>query len=623
VYGLTLQPAFHILRLHNTGRKFMENKVHLALYRKWRPQTFDEVYGQEHITSVLKYEVGNGRLSHAYLFCGSRGTGKTSCAKILAKAVNCENPQGGNPCGLCAACRTIDSGSTTDVLEMDAASNNGVDDIRDIRDEVIYSPSSLKYRVYIIDEVHMLSQSAFNALLKTLEEPPAHVVFILATTELHKLPATIISRCQRFDFRRISTEVIKTHIIRIAAEEGIDIDSEAAHQIARLAQGGMRDAISLLELCAGGQRKITADTVADAVGSTGRSKVVETASAIARADYDSILRIVADVASSSKDIAVFWQELISLYRDMLVMKTTPDASRYLDLTDSETAQLKEITKLFRKETLLSHCRLLDDAYMNIQRSNAVRRTIAELTLIRMSDGRLDTSNEALLARIAKLEDAAACGGFQMQTNIANENGSASCVKSGSPHLEDGAQNTENSGAVRNPQDGSSKSEILNKPSGNLGLSAAEGDNAAKNNSARNNKEQNNPVQDKTVNNNSKIDKADLDSVKEKPKRVLKTLRCWAEAVERVSKVKQPLAAMLNGSKAYTDPEGRVLLRIRSNLFVSIIERDHDKDIIRAALSAELGRELKDNDIIIEDTSQDIAINAEDAIFDEIEQINKP
>ncbi|MBP3375405.1 MAG: DNA polymerase III subunit gamma/tau, partial [Clostridia bacterium] len=197
--------------------------MHQALYRKWRPKSFDEVYGQDHITSILKYEIDNKKFSHAYLFCGSRGTGKTTCAKILAKAVNCLEPINGSPCGRCEACLSIESGAATDVIEMDAASNNGVDNIRDIRDEVVYSPSNLKYRVYIIDEVHMLSASAFNALLKTLEEPPEHVVFILATTELHKLPATIISRCQRFDFRRITTEVLKNHLLRIAKQEGIEI----------------------------------------------------------------------------------------------------------------------------------------------------------------------------------------------------------------------------------------------------------------------------------------------------------------------------------------------------------------------------------------------------------------
>ena len=208
--------------------------MHQALYRKWRPSTFDDVCGQEHSTSILKYECEHGKFSHAYLFCGSRGTGKTTCAKILAKAVNCESPQNGSPCGKCASCISIDSGVATDVLEMDAASNNGVENIRDIRDEVVYAPSNLKKRVYIVDEVHMLSASAFNALLKTLEEPPEYVVFILATTELHKLPATIVSRCQRFDFRRISTPTLMQRLKFIAEQEGIDIEEDAARAIANV-----------------------------------------------------------------------------------------------------------------------------------------------------------------------------------------------------------------------------------------------------------------------------------------------------------------------------------------------------------------------------------------------------
>ena len=239
---------------------------HQALYRKWRPQTFEDVYGQEHITSVLKYETQHNAFSHAYLFCGSRGTGKTTCAKILSRAVNCESPKDGSPCGECPSCRAILDATTTDVIEMDAASNNGVDNIRDIRDEVVYAPSVLKYRVYIIDEVHMLSASAFNALLKTLEEPPAHVVFILATTELNKLPATIISRCQRFDFRRISVPTLTERIELIAKEENIELDHEAAILIAKQAQGGMRDAISLLELCAGSRKRISVDLVNESVG---------------------------------------------------------------------------------------------------------------------------------------------------------------------------------------------------------------------------------------------------------------------------------------------------------------------------------------------------------------------
>lgn len=233
--------------------------MYQTLYRKYRPRVFDDVCGQEHITSVLRYEAEHSRFSHAYLFCGSRGTGKTSCAKILAKVLNCEHPVDGNPCGECFSCRSIDEGNATDVLEMDAASRTGVDYIRDIQDEISFAPTSLKKRVYIIDEVHMLSVGAFNALLKTLEEPPEHAVFILATTEFHKLPATIISRCQRFDFRRIDSDVIAARLLYIAGQENISLTPDAAKVIAKQSFGGMRDAISLFELCSAGGCDVTVD----------------------------------------------------------------------------------------------------------------------------------------------------------------------------------------------------------------------------------------------------------------------------------------------------------------------------------------------------------------------------
>ena len=383
--------------------------MHQALYRKWRPQTFDDVCGQEHITSVLRYEVTHNALSHAFLFCGSRGTGKTTCAKILAKAVNCEAPVNGSPCGKCAACQSIDNGATTDVLEMDAASNNGVDNIRDIRDEVAYTPSALRYRVYIVDEVHMLSSSAFNALLKTLEEPPAHVIFILATTELHKLPATIISRCQRFDFRRITLPVLAGRLSYIARQEGFDLEPAAADQIARLAQGGMRDAISLLELCGSARKKIDVATVNEMMGSGGREETLGVLEAVASKNYDAIFATVQEAVASSRDLAVFWQDLIAVYRDLLVVKTTEDAARYLDLTDDETARLTALAAQFKKATLLAHSHLLEEALFAMQRANAVKRMIAELTLVRMCDPSLDTSAESMLARIEQLEDAVAGG----------------------------------------------------------------------------------------------------------------------------------------------------------------------------------------------------------------------
>lgn len=385
--------------------------MHQALYRKWRPQVFDDVCGQEHITSILKYEAALGKFNHAYLFCGSRGTGKTTCAKILAKVVNCENPKDGNPCGECASCRSIDEGYATDVLEMDAASNNGVDNIRDIRDEVAYPPNVLKYRVYIVDEVHMLSDSAFNALLKTLEEPPSYVIFVLATTELHELPATIISRCQRFEFRRISIDVLVERLSHIAEKEGINVSRGALQLIAKIAQGGMRDAISLLDLCAGGRRDklIDEDSVNEIVGLSGRSTIADVVNAVADKDFDVILREVDNIVRSSKDIAVFWQNLMSFYRDMLVLKSSKDAAKYLDLTDNELKQLTDVTAKFSRETILAHCKQLEGALFAIQKSNAIKRTVAELTLVKMCDETLDASSENLLSRVSKLEDTVALG----------------------------------------------------------------------------------------------------------------------------------------------------------------------------------------------------------------------
>lgn len=380
--------------------------MHQALYRKYRPRTFDDVCGEDHITSVLRYEAREARFSHAYLFCGPRGTGKTSCAKILAKALNCEDPVGGNPCGKCFACRSIDSGTAPDVLEMDAASNTGVDYIRDIRDAVSYTPAALKRRVYIIDEVHMLSSGAFNALLKTLEEPPEHVVFILATTEFHKLPATIVSRCQRFDFRRIKFDVIAERLMYISKEENIPLTEDAAIVIAKQAQGGMRDAISLFELCASGGAEATADHVRDILGLTGIETLYRTAVAVARNDTAAIFKIIETICSSSKDISVYWAELIGFWRDMLVFRNLKENERgdYFDLTAPEMRLLADGARRFSDETISYHFSLLDEALRDMARLPQTKRLSAELALIKMSDAKLDTSTSSLLARISALEE---------------------------------------------------------------------------------------------------------------------------------------------------------------------------------------------------------------------------
>ncbi len=374
-----------------------------ALYRKWRPFNFDDVCGQDAVTDILKYEVENDKISHAYLFCGSRGTGKTSCAKILAKAVNCLSPKNGNPCNECEACRSIDAGIATDVIEMDAASNNGVDNVRSLKDEINFTPALLKYRVYIIDEVHMMSGAAFNALLKTLEEPPTYVVFILATTEYNKLPTTIVSRCQRFDFRRISSDVIMSRLKRISDAEGIDLGDDGARMIARASRGGMRDAVSLLELCAGSRAHIDSRLVAEKIGSGDRSMAYKLIDAVGRSDYSEVYSVIADVVMSSGDISVFWQEIIDSYRDMMVVKNAQDARSYLDLTDVEHDMLKKTAESFSMARLAYHTTLLEAALSDMQRAINSKRSIAEIALTRMCDARTVVSPEALAVRVEELE----------------------------------------------------------------------------------------------------------------------------------------------------------------------------------------------------------------------------
>ena len=374
-----------------------------ALYRKWRPFDFDDVCGQERITDILKYEVSNNKVSHAYLFCGSRGTGKTSCAKILAKAVNCENLRNGNPCNACDACRSIDAGIATDVIEMDAASNNGVDNVRNLKDEISFTPAILKYRVYIIDEVHMMSGAAFNALLKTLEEPPQYVLFILATTEFHKLPTTIVSRCQRFDFRRISSDTIVSRLFKISKAEEIDLGEDGARLIARASRGGMRDAVSLLELCAGSKKHIDAHLVASTIGTGDRESAYKLISAIGKSDFTTVYEIINDIVMSSGDISVFWQEIIDSYRDIMVVRNTDKAKSYLDLTDGDYERVREISKDFSMPKLVYHTSVLEGAMADMQRAANAKRSIAEIALTRMCDSKLLGTPEALAVRIEELE----------------------------------------------------------------------------------------------------------------------------------------------------------------------------------------------------------------------------
>ena len=383
--------------------------MYQALYRKYRPQTFDEVVGQSGVTQTLKMQLQTGRLSHAYLFTGSRGTGKTSCAKILAKAVNCEHPEDGNPCNRCAACRAIDEGSCMDVLEIDAASNNGVDNVRTLRDDAIYSPAEVRMRVYIIDEVHMLSLSAFNALLKTIEEPPAHLLFILATTELHKVPATILSRCQRFSFRRLMPEDIAGRINECAWREGIEIDQPAIALLSRLADGAMRDGMSLLDQCASAtQGPVTVDSIYRCLGLAGAQSTVQMLSYAAEKATGELLKLFSELYAAGKDLGAMVDELTALCRDLLILKTAPRSGMSLISGVCSPEELNALLPKFTAEALLRMTELLQQTASGFNRT-ANRRIDVELCLIRLCDDTLTPDVQSIASRLSRLETQAASG----------------------------------------------------------------------------------------------------------------------------------------------------------------------------------------------------------------------
>ena len=373
--------------------------MYQALYRKWRPLTFDEVIGQEHVSRILRNQVINGKLSHAYLFIGSRGTGKTTCARILARAVNCEHPVNGNPCGVCPACREILSGTAPELVEIDAASNNGVDDVRALRDEAIYSPASLKKRVYIIDEVHMLSKSAFNALLKILEEPPEHLLFILATTELNKVPATILSRCQRFSFKRISQESISAYLKQIAGKEKLSLSDDAADMIARLAEGGMRDALSLLDQCSSAE-VIDADYVRSAIGLSGSSNVCNLLNHVINGKAREAVELFNLLWNDGKDPANILKELDSLLRDVLVFSTCGNGAEGLLSGSFEFSALKKFSSCLTTSAILGMMENIQK-HLTDMRDNSSPRTVAEVCLLSLCN--TSTNENSIIPRLEKLE----------------------------------------------------------------------------------------------------------------------------------------------------------------------------------------------------------------------------
>lgn len=375
-----------------------------ALYRKWRPSTFDEVRGQDHIVTTLKNQIASGRIGHAYLFCGTRGTGKTSIAKIFARAVNCENPQDGNPCGECAACRAIASGASMNVVEIDAASNNGVDNIRQIRDEVEYSPADGKYRVYIIDEVHMLSTGAFNALLKTLEEPPSYVIFILATTEAHKIPITVLSRCQRYDFRRIDGETITGRLRQMADAEGIDAEDQALRYVAKKGDGSLRDSISLFDQCVAFYygEKLTFERVLDVLGAVDNEVYSRFLRLLHEKNVGACLRQVEELILQGRDLSQFVSDFVWYLRSLLLAQTGEANGDLLDMSGEDQVRLREDASRLSEETAMRWIRVLSET-MNQMRYSTSKRVLLEITLIKLTRPAMEDNMDSVMQRLEDLE----------------------------------------------------------------------------------------------------------------------------------------------------------------------------------------------------------------------------
>lgn len=382
--------------------------MYQVLYRKWRPQTFDDVFGQEHITTTLKNELSTGRLNHAYLFTGSRGTGKTTCAKILAKAANCLDLQNGNPCGKCEICRGIDDGSVLDIVEMDAASNRKIDDIRQIIDEVQFKPAKCKYRVYIVDEVHMLTQEAFNALLKTLEEPPEHVIFILATTEVHKLPQTILSRCQRFDFHRIPPRAIADRLLYVAQHEGVELADNAAMMAASVADGALRDALSLLDRCIAISSDIDEEVVRSAAGLARKTYLFELAACAINKNTAKALEIIDRLYGESKDMARLCDELLSHFRTLMLIKSVRNPRNIIIMSDDEFDEAQTQSDYLSLADIVYYMDVLSRTYQSMGHGTG-DRTEFEMAMVKLSSAELDGTTEALVARVTALEKAVKSG----------------------------------------------------------------------------------------------------------------------------------------------------------------------------------------------------------------------
>ena len=548
--------------------------MYQVLYRKYRPRTFDDVVGQEHVTKTLVNELKSGRINHAYLFTGSRGTGKTTCAKILSKAVNCLNPQNSNPCNECEICEGIDSGEILDVIEMDAASNRKIDNIRSVIEEVVFTPAKAKYRVYIIDEVHMLTNEAFNALLKTLEEPPEHVIFILATTEVQKLPATITSRCQRFDFKRISPEDISKRLISIAIKENVSLTREASLMISVLADGALRDAISLLDRCIGVSSEIDINVVRNAAGLASKDHLFNICTSMINKNPAKVLEIIDDLYRNSKDMMRLTDELISHFRTLMLIKTVSDPRSMVVLSDKEFEVARSQADYLTLADIVYYMDVLQRAHERMGKGISNRIEL-ETAVVKLASADLDSTNDALVVRISSLEKT--LNSMQAEMNeLKSQRGKIEYIERTSEHVrEKKIEKDEPSGEqevefIEYVPDNSKKEEHrsfvgnekkeIAEESQQVPLPAVPVDAAA----AR-------PV--------TESGKIDVEEISNKAQPFVK----WPEVVENIKRYSTAISAAFKDCDAYVY-DNFLLIDTKSDIPFKLLEKREQRDNIRNAVS---------------------------------------
>lgn len=556
--------------------------MYQALYRKYRPRVFDDIVGQEHITSAIKNEIAFGRTSHAYLFTGSRGTGKTTLAKIISRAVCCENPANGNPCGECKICKGIEDGSILDVLEIDAASNNSVDDIRQLREEAFFLPATAKFRVYIIDEAHMLSVSAFNALLKIMEEPPAHVIFILATTEVHKIPATILSRCQRFDFKRIPAEKIKARVEFVCEQENINITSDAADLISRLADGGMRDALSILDICRAFSEEITEETVSAAMGMSSDEMIFSIADAVSSGNIVKAMEVLDEMHSQSADFSRISSQLLEHFRLLMLVKASKTAIKSGTCTKEKEELLKKQSERFKMSHIL-YCIEVLSGTMSKNFSAAAQKTIMETALIKMADPSLDDSQKAILARLDSLE--------KKISRLALSSVSSSFDEEEQPKVSKASEVVENS--FKTETKTSSERNYPKEETNSLNNITEKQAPMAQNMEEKSfiQKQEINQPKEQTIKENTPKPQQtpkqypDMNSYRKKATEFEK----WGDVLSILEKANPALFATLTESKAY-ESENYMLIDCKNDFFFTLMREDkYAKKSIREALYSVTGK----------------------------------